>query len=340
MTIVVATFLGCAARREILFEPLANEPGKKSAPYLKLVKIPQEKIELQIAARRFVPEKGKGPEIWIVAVSHIGESNYYYNLQSHLDRMTIVLYEGVGMSSSGKKQSNRKIYDSEKARTLNKNKSTDSSIQSRLARTLGLVFQLEAIDYSRPNFKNCDMTFAQLQTVFEERKTEEMSISPEAVKEWEKVKDLYSGDSFTVQLMELALKVLGNSPKMRALMRIVLIETLGKIDDDLTQWGGLPAGVKELFQVLVRERNKVIIEGLKRELPGVKRNGKIALFYGAAHSIDLENQLMRELKYRPLDQKWFTAFSVDLQQHKISEFELRFVSNIVDTVIREMRGKY
>ncbi|MGC8742331.1 MAG: hypothetical protein ACP5T0_00435 [Verrucomicrobiia bacterium] len=333
---IVFFLAGCAARQEVKYEPVISKSPAEPAPYLKVIRVPQEKVELQVAVRRLIPNKANSPEIWIVAVSHIGESNYYHNIQSILDKSALVLYEGVGMSNSA--NSIKKIH-TQKDKFTSSTK-TESSFQEKIADTLGLVFQLDAIDYSKPNFKNCDMSFNQLQRIFTEKKTAEKIISTEAVKEWEKVKDLYTGDSFAVQLMEIALKVIGSSPKIRAMMKMVFIETLGKVDGDLSQWSGLPEGVKELFQILIRERNKVIIEQLKKELLKKKGHRKISLFYGAAHCPDLENQIVKNLNYRPLDQIWFSAMSVDLKEYKITEFESMFIENIVESIIREMRGNH
>jgi hypothetical protein len=337
--IAALVIAGCATRQEVKYEPVICKSISEPAPYLRVVRVPQEKLELQVAIRRLIPNRGSGNEIWIVAVSHIGESNYYQDIQSYLDKMTLVLYEGVGMSGSkypadqDGRSVKEKFGSSEKLRT-------DSSIQGKIANALGLVFQLDAIDYSKANFKNCDMTFNQLQTIFEERKTAEKTISPDAVKEWEKVKDLYSGDSVAVKLMEIALKLIGSSPKMSAMMKMVFIETLGKVEGDLSQWSGLPEGVKELFEVLIKERNRVIIEQLKKELVKSKRGRKIALFYGAAHCGDLEKQIVANFNYRAIDQIWVTAISVDLKLNKISEFESMFIRDIVETIIRQMRDNH
>src|SRR5437773_1313787 len=40
-------------------------------PYVRLVNIDSNTLELQIAARKFVPAHGKGPTIWLTGVSHI-----------------------------------------------------------------------------------------------------------------------------------------------------------------------------------------------------------------------------------------------------------------------------
>ena len=338
LLVLFAIAAGCATNKREIYEPVVYTSPENSAPYLKINRISNEKLELQVAVRRFVPQQGTGAEIWLVGVTHIGESNYYSNIQMFLDKMTVVLYEGVGFSETKQNQSTES-QNTSTHKNIAKKKSTDSSFQSKLAYSLGLNFQLDAIDYDRPNFKNCDMTVSQLQNVFTAQVATNKSMSTEGLREWEKIKQLYQGESLSTILMEYALKLIGSNPRMIALVKILFIETLGKIQGDINNWSGLPPGIKDLFQVLIQERNNLITSQLKEELSKCKRNSRIALFYGAAHMSDLEKRLVKELNYRPLDQIWYKAFSVDLKEHKVTEFERTFISNTVDMVIREMQGK-
>ncbi|HON06811.1 MAG TPA: hypothetical protein PLW02_01785 [Verrucomicrobiota bacterium] len=332
--VIFAIAAGCATNKKETYEPVVYTSSENPAPYLKVVRIPNEKLELQVAVRRFVPKKGNGAEIWLVGVTHIGESNYYSNLQALLNKMTVVLYEGVGFERTNQNQSTKP-----KTQNITEKRTTDSSFQSKLAHTLGLVFQLDAIDYDKSNFKNCDMTVSQIQNVFTAQLATNKSVSPEGLREWEKIKQIYQGESLSTLLMEYALKFIGSSPRMVSLVKILFIETLGKIQGDVNEWSGLPTGVKDLFQVLIQERNNLIISHLKEELSKSKKNSKIALFYGAAHMSDLEKRLVKELNYRPLDQIWYKAFSVNLKEHKITEFEQTFISNTVEMLIKEMQGR-
>src|SRR5882724_5848160 len=79
---------------------LANtQTFEAPAAYVRTSNSESNLLELQIAARRFVPARGKGPAIWLTGVSHIGTSNYFAALQRHLDAQTLVLFEGVGEHS-------------------------------------------------------------------------------------------------------------------------------------------------------------------------------------------------------------------------------------------------
>src|SRR2546426_8250652 len=87
---------GCSHMRRASVVELASSPE----PYVQVIR-ESNVVQLQIAARRFVPARGKGPVIWLTGVSHIGESNYFARLQKHLDAQTVVLFEGISDRSLG-----------------------------------------------------------------------------------------------------------------------------------------------------------------------------------------------------------------------------------------------
>ena len=79
--LLVAGLLGCvsgAGRR-------ARESTAPLEAYMRVAHTDADTVSLQIALRRFTPEKRRGPEIWLAGASHIGESNYFAALQRHLD---------------------------------------------------------------------------------------------------------------------------------------------------------------------------------------------------------------------------------------------------------------
>jgi hypothetical protein len=145
LLVLAAIATSCTTNKQEAYEQVIYNPYDNSAPYLKIVRISDEKLELQVAVRRLVPQKGRGAEIWLVGVTHIGESNYYSDLQTFLNKMTLVLYEGVGFSKTNKNQSTEFKNPAGNKNITNEN-TTDSSFQSKLAHSLGLVFQLDAID--------------------------------------------------------------------------------------------------------------------------------------------------------------------------------------------------
>src|SRR5580700_636954 len=121
-------------------------------------------VALQIAIRKFVPAHGKGAAVWLTGVSHIGDSNYYAALQKHLDAQRLVLFEGVSATPDGPARG----AGSGPSGPAQPDRQDRPTLQAAMAKSLGLVFQLDAIDYRRPNFRGSDLSVAQLRKVFDE----------------------------------------------------------------------------------------------------------------------------------------------------------------------------
>jgi hypothetical protein len=304
-------------------------------PYVRIVSADSNRFELQIAARQFLPRRRSEPVVWLIGVSHIGESNYYARLQTHLDARTLVLFEGIGAAEDEKAAETAGIGAAGSGANPqpNENAGTRSSLQSAMAASLGLVFQLEAIDYRRPNFRNSDLSITQLRRLMAQ--AEVGSGQAGASEGFESLLELMEGNSWFDSLLQLALRFLGANPKLQALGRLALIELLGQIQGDPSQLQGMPPEMKQLLEVLLQRRNEKVIADLKLVLPRFGPTGSIGIFFGTGHMPDLEARLRRELKYRPAQQIWFTVFEVDLAASKISPSERAFIDNFVKWQLSE-----
>src|SRR5207249_1728540 len=107
------------------------------------------------------------------------------------------------------------------------------------------------------------------------------------------------------------------NPKLQGLSKLALIETIAQIKGDPSQLRGLPPQMNQLLEVLVQKRNQKVLEDLKAELKKKAGLKSIAIFYGTGHMPDLESRLRTELNYRPAEQLWLTAFSVNLARSGI-----------------------
>src|SRR5208282_4918762 len=140
---------------------------------------------------------------------------------------------------------------------------------------------------------------------------------------------IMDGTSFLGSLVKVGLQFVAASPELQAVAKLTLIETVGRLKGDLSEVQGLPPDWKELIKVLIEARNKNLIDDLKTELQKTPGSGSIAVFYGLGHMDDLEKRVTGELHYRPADETWLTAFSVDLQKGGISVGEAQFIRNLV-----------
>jgi hypothetical protein len=298
-------------------------------------------VQLQIALRKFVPAQDPGPTVWLAAVMHIGESNYYHTLQTFLNTQTVVLYEGINADAHP-----HHVHDSPGAAShptpapppqANATNS-DYSMQSTLAHSLGLVFQLDAIDYDRTNFLNSDLSIDQIQKIM----SGGAPLGPPGAKgaggtPFETLLQIMDGSSFLGSLFKAGLQFLAASPQLQAMAKLTFVEAVGRLRGDLADVQGLPPDWKELIKVLIEARNKNLVEDLKEELKKVPASGSIAVFYGAGHMDDLEKRVTSELHYRPVEEKWLTAFSVDLQKGGISPAEAEMIRGLVKSEMEMMQ---
>lgn len=351
--------LFAASAASLWFSGCASASKTPPQPYLRIAYPDDDTVELQIAARKFVPARGHGPAIWLVGASHIGESNYYAGLQRELDGHTLVLYEGVGEHARRTRppriqpRPDTPSLPSPSGKPAIRPQDEDVGLQGTMARSLGLVFQLEAMNYDRTNFLNSDLTIAEIQALMQpggtrirpkERESSQPKTGAPARKAAASADDegntafqdllkAMDGSSTFGAVMQGLMKFIGSSAKLQAMTKLTLIEVLGAIKADPTRLQGMPPDMKKLLEVLIHERNKVVIEDLKAELKRARPEGSIGVFYGAGHLPDMEQRLRRELRYRPESDTWHAAFSVNTTRAGLSSFELTFLRGIIRSQI-------
>ena len=332
---VCVLLAGCSSRKP--HEPLAV---KDPEPFVRVANTDSNHIQLQIAVREFVPARGHGPAIWLTGVSHIGDSNYYAALQQHLDAQTLVLFEGI--SASSEREADRTLPKAARAKDATSSAANSASddvggLQSSLAASLGLVFQLTAIDYQRSNFRNCDLSIPELRELLAQGAAS--SGTSGAGESFEGVLQLMQGGSFFDSVLQVGLRFLGASPKLRALGRLALIDVIGEIQGDVSHLHGMPPEVQQLLEVLLQRRNQKVVSALKTDLSLLGKHDTIAVFYGTGHMPDLEKRLGQQLDYRPVAEHWFTAFSVNLAKAGVSESERQTVRNLVKLQLAQFQPR-
>ena len=207
-------------------------------------------------------------------------------------------------------------------------------MQSSLAASLGLVFQLEAIDYDRTNFRNSDLSVGQLRGLIARQRAGAGEVG--ATQSFESLLQILEGGSLLDVVLQVGLRFLGANPKLQAMSKLALIETIAQMKGDPSQLRGLPPQMKQLLAVLIEQRNQKVVDDLKAELREMSRDSSIAVFYGTGHMPDLEMRLRKQLRYKPAEQQWLTAFSVNLAQAGISQGELGFIRDFVKRELEQL----
>lgn len=200
----------------------------------------------------------------------------------------------------------------------------EDGIQAELARALGLEFQLEAIDYGRPNFRSSDMSIDEL----------ERALAAKGI-DFAVIEGSFAGTSLPGRIAVMFLRLVRAADvfldgAIADGLKVVLIELLGDeavLEQSLEQLG------PGFGEVIIDQRNQIVIDDLEaitRDEPDV---GSVAILYGAAHLPDLAERLGR-LGYAPAGDEWHTAFEVDLSRSPMTEQDVRRLR----TMIRGMMG--
>ncbi len=183
-------------------------------------------------------------------------------------------------------------------------------IQSELADALGLVFQLEAMDTSGPNFRNSDMTMEQLHQALRAgrkattRPGDDQASDPLS----DQVLQMLRGEGAMMAFARFGLTLVRHQPQMKEMMRLMIMET---VSGDISNLARLAPGLGPFLEVVLHDRNAIVLAGLSSALAERPMRQSIAVFFGAGHMDGLQKQLVTQLGYRPAGVFWIPAFEAD-----------------------------
>ena len=309
-----------------------SKTDKDPQPFMRIQETAEGEIQLQIAMRKLVPtQKVDAPPIWLVGVAHLGSKAYYEMIQKHLNEQDLVLFEGVGFHPDKASR----LEGKRGAGTFRKGMAQDS-IQKDMAESLGLVYQLGAIDYDRANFLNSDMSAAEFMGHFQPNgRNSILSGDPAKDREAKQFMATLAGTSLASKILKGFMKLLGHSPKFQGMARIVLIETLGTVGNEISNTESLPEGMRKLMKMILLKRNKIVLNDLRRELSREELPNEISIFYGAAHMPHLETKITKSFGYRSSKDTWLTCFSVRPDKQGLTKTDISFVRRIVGIQIKK-----
>lgn len=300
---------------------------------------------LDIVIREFHGPKKRDPIVYLVGVSHIGDAEYYQTVQNRLEATELVLFEGVRASEERAKP---KPHDTSAPPPpkMPVRATNEFSLQADLAKSLGLEFQLDVVNYERPHFLNSDMTITQIMEVLNPGKRFGPPGSGKPVQapnddsgaaQFDNLMSAMDGSGFMGGVLQMMVKFIGASPKIQTLVKLSFIEMLGSLEGDLSRMEMPSPGLKELLKVLIEKRNHVVMDDLRASLAEKHPPKTIAIFYGAAHMPDMDTRLQTELNYRPMKDEWLKAFSVDPVKAGVSQAEVQMVKGVVEWQMKMLK---
>ncbi|PCI75389.1 MAG: hypothetical protein COB20_13065 [SAR86 cluster bacterium] len=245
--------------------------------------------ELQTAIVSF--ENEAGVQLNLVAAVHLGEQEYYAELNDYFTTQDVVLYELVAEPDQvpvrGGSESSTSLI---------------GFIQQAMAGFLNLGFQLDEIDYTQSNFLHADLTPSQLDELMASKKenffTMFLNLAMAQIAE-QNASPNEPLSSFTLLSLINAM----NSENQNAALKFLFAQELGRS-------GGVIVG-EELEQqlTLLGDRNKAALRVLGDALqnPDYRR---ISIFYGAAHMPGIEREISATTGFARTGLRWQSAWVV------------------------------
>jgi hypothetical protein len=221
-------------------------------------------------------------------------------------------------------------------------KTESAGLQKDLADMLGLVFQMDGICYDRANFVNSDLSVAEIQARLAEHDKASGAAGGETAQFKAMMAAMRGANPMVGGLLKLAKGLLGASPSMREVVKLVMVEVLSNAEEMMASGAMDRMGAGDLMAVLIGDRNQRVVQDLKRVLTELKDGETVAVFYGAGHMADLEKTVVGELGYRPVAEKWLTVMSADPAKTGISRETMNSLRQGIRQAIRqqmELAGK-
>ena len=245
-----------------------------------------------------------GSTVDLIGAIHLGETEYYEQLNNLFRKYDVVLYEAVmpeeavrrDLRPGGGSGSNRKSLTEEEEWTEAKIGLTAISVlQLGMKDALGLDFQLSAVNYAMDNFVHADMTAEEFEATMARRGE---SFSQMLAREMAKAMAKQNEQNPLAMNLDMMLSAL-SSDRVYRIRRIAAVQ-LAKAG------GGDAFAAADGSSTIITERNIKALDILKRELK--KGHKKVGVFYGAGHLADMETRMIDEFGFHRTAESWLTAW--------------------------------
>jgi hypothetical protein len=253
-----------------------------------------QSARLEVAIRTFTLPSGKTVDL--IGVVHIADEPYYQELNKRFDAYDSVLFELVG----DPKALTEAAPLTPEQRKAQPGGSTVSAIQQAAGEYLDLTFQLGAIDYTKKNMVHADTTAEEFASMQKERGESTITLFVRAMQAQ------LNGEISTAAMQELdtfALIRILLSPDSTAEFKKALAKTFDQMESMTAAMEGKDGSV------ILGGRNAVVVTKIK-EVLAIKKQRRIAVFYGGAHMPGIESALITDMKARASAEQWLAAWTM------------------------------
>lgn len=250
----------------------------------------KQPVALETAVTRYVSKPGQEPSVQVdlIGAVHVGDGPYYDRLNELFRSYDVVLYELVAPEgtrvAAGQQRAGRNPV---------------SFLQNIMKDVLKLEFQLDRIDYSRPNLVHADMSPAEFSQSMKDRGESFATLFFQLLADSMAVQ-ARQGNEQAGSDLELLIALLAKDRTYR--LKRIMAEQFETMEEQMSSLRG-PQG-----STLITERNKKALDVLRRQLQQGKR--RIAIFFGAGHLSDMERRLLADFGLSKDSQRWLVAWSI------------------------------
>ena len=273
----------------------ATETAKVAGPDYVRIAGDERSTRMEVKVATFTLPAGRTVDLF--GVVHLGDATYYQDVDQRLATYDAVLFELVGNPSSLQNPSAADASNAPPARPH-----PLRGLQKGIGNLFKLEFQLERIDYTRPNFVHADATAGEFARMQADRGESMMKLLLQSLK--------MSGDPAMQEKLKDAnnigvadLVMLFYSDKSMQRVKLVFARLLAESEELLE------GGLLEKDNAIIKGRNEVALGKLKEVLsnPAKKR---VAIFYGAGHMPSMQRDLEENWQARLTSEAWLPAWTM------------------------------
>ena len=247
-------------------------------------------LDTSITRYELTNDEGKTVHVDLIGAVHIGEKEYYQQLNKEFEKYDAMLFELVAPEGTVIPKGGRAKEDAQGITN------PVAAIQKGMQSLTELEFQLSHIDYTKDNFVHADMSpeeFAQSMADNGE------SISGYVLKAIGQSMAMQQGGGKDPTL-SIALALFSKNKVLR--IRRSLAEQIHNMESGMIIFEG------ENGSTIIDHRNAKCMDVLRREIAAGET--KIGIFYGAGHLMDMERRLISDFKATRGGQHWLAAWKL------------------------------
>ncbi len=282
-------------------EPKSDSPKAKvtetrsgAEHFMRIRKDPKGRpvsLDTSITRYELTNDDGKTVHVDLIGAVHIGEKEYYQQLNKEFEKYDSMLFELVAPEGTVIPKGGR---GEEEAQSVT---NPVAAIQKGMQSLTELEFQLNHIDYTKDNFVHADMSPEEFSQSMEDNGE---SISGYVLKAIGQAMAMQQAGKGKDPTLSIALAMFSKNKVLR--IRRSLAEQIHNMESGMIIFEGKNGST------IIDHRNAKCMDVLRREIAAGET--KIGIFYGAGHLMDMERRLISDFQATRGGQHWLAAWKL------------------------------